>query len=114
MEDDLLMFERKTMKPLFSALLTVLLVLIPVARVQAEPFTAPPVATSFSTAIPANRQAVLQLLGSDPDGTALTFATVATPSHGTLSLLNTATGYVVYTPTANYVGPDSFTFTVTS
>ena len=82
-------------------------------RVQAVMPTLP-VATSFSTAVPANRQSVVQLQGSDAEGTALTFAIVASPSHGALSGLNTSTGSVIYTPTANYVGGDSFTFKVTS
>jgi hypothetical protein len=75
---------------------------------------ATPVASSFSTAVPANRQSAVTLLGSDADNTSLTYATVAGPTHGTLSNLNTSTGVVIYTPTASYTGADSFTYTVTS
>src|SRR2546423_4176645 len=82
-------------------------------RVQATMPTVP-TATSFSTAVPANRQSIVQLQGADAEGTALTFATVANPTHGTLSGLNASTGAVVYTPTVDYVGSDSFTFNVTS
>lgn len=46
---------------------------------------------------------------TDPDSETLTAAVVALPSHGTLSLA--ADGSFVYTPTANYFGPDSFTYT---
>jgi hypothetical protein len=77
-------------------------------------YAAPPTATSFSTAVPVNAQSVIQLQGNDPDGTSLTFATTSSPSHGALSNLNTATGAVVYTPTAGYTGSDSFTYTVAS
>jgi hypothetical protein len=73
-----------------------------------------PVAASFSTTVPANRQSLIQLQGSDAEGTSLVYATTSTPAHGALSNLNTATGYVVYTPTTDYVGSDSFTYTVTS
>lgn len=75
---------------------------------------ATPVASSFSTAVPANRQSAITLLGSDPDLTTLTYATVSGPTHGALSSLNTATGIVIYTPVTNYTGADSFTYTVTS
>ena len=49
----------------------------------------------------------ITLTASDPDGDPLTFAIVSAPSHGVL------TGVApngVYTPQANYFGPDSFTF----
>ena len=36
------------------------------------------------------------------------------PQHGTLTNFNTTTGTVTYTPTAGYVGPDSFTYSVTN
>src|SRR5262249_48005254 len=50
------------------------------------------------------------LLGNDTDveGSALTAALVAGPSHGTLTL--NANGSFTYTPQANYNGPDSFTY----
>ena len=91
------------------ASLLIATILLPITALAA-----PPVASSFSTAVPANRQSLILLQGSDPEGTALTFAATSSPAHGTLSGLNAATGYVVYTPAAGYVGGDSFTFTVTS
>lgn len=75
---------------------------------------AAPVAASFSTAVPVNAQSALQLQGSDADGTPLTYAIASGPSHGTLSQFSASTGAVIYTPTANYVGSDSFTYTVAS
>ncbi|MCA1615058.1 MAG: cadherin-like domain-containing protein [Acidobacteria bacterium] len=99
------------MRKTLSFALSLLLVLSAVAPAVA--FTVP-VAASFSTAVPADRQSVIALQGSDAEGTSLVYATTSTPSHGALSSLNTATGYVVYTPTAGYTGSDSFTYTVTS
>ena len=55
-------------------------------------------------------QAVLvTLTGSDVDGESLTFATASSPSHGSLRTLDN--GYLLYTPTTSYTGPDSFTYT---
>jgi VCBS repeat-containing protein len=45
---------------------------------------------------------------TDPNSQALTAVVVAQPTHGTLTL--NANGSFVYTPTANYNGPDSFTY----
>jgi YD repeat-containing protein len=46
---------------------------------------------------------------SDPDGDALTVTAVSTPGHGATTYTATS---VTYTPTASYVGSDSFTYTV--
>ncbi|QYJ77938.1 tandem-95 repeat protein [Shewanella acanthi] len=52
----------------------------------------------------------ITLSGTDVDGTIASYTLVSQPSHGQLS----GTGANrVYTPAANYFGPDSFTFTVT-
>ena len=51
------------------------------------------------------------LTASDSDSPNLTYAIVAGPAHGSLGTLNPTTGAVTYTPTANYNGTDSFTFT---
>ena len=55
----------------------------------------------------------LQLAGTDADGDPITFRTNSAPAHGTLSSLSATNGRITYTPVANYVGPDSFTFSVT-
>ena len=47
---------------------------------------------------------------SDPDGDALTLTTVGTPAHGTATIVD---GNVRYTPTAGYVGSDSFSYSIT-
>jgi len=51
------------------------------------------------------------LAGTDVDGNTLTFAKVADPSHGAVTI-NATTGTYTYTPVANYNGSDSFTFKV--
>jgi VCBS repeat-containing protein len=50
------------------------------------------------------------LTASDADGDTLTFAKLADPAHGTVTVAGN--GNFTYTPTANYFGSDSFTFTV--
>ena len=75
-----------------------------------------PIADAQSTSTAEDTALSVQLSGSDGDPEvtqALTFAIATPPSHGTLSGLNSATGEVTYTPNADYVGADSFTFTVT-
>jgi hypothetical protein len=110
---------QKNFRLLLSLLLLVCLQAAPLAPVARAANTAAitfttPVATSFSTYVPANRQSAIVLQGSDAEATALTYAIAAGPSHGALSGLNTSTGAVVYTPVDAYTGADSFTYTVTS
>ena len=74
-----------------------------------------PVANARSANVVANSTVnTIALTGSDPLGQVCTFALGANPSHGTVSGLNPSTGLVNYTPTAGYVGKDSFTFTLTN
>ncbi len=47
---------------------------------------------------------------SDAEGTSLTAVLVAGPSHGTLQFNVGGNGGFIYTPNANYSGPDSFTY----
>lgn len=47
---------------------------------------------------------------SDPDGDPITISSVTQPSHGSVYVFGNHTIY--YTPATNYVGPDSFTYTV--
>ncbi|MBN2817221.1 MAG: tandem-95 repeat protein, partial [Campylobacterales bacterium] len=46
---------------------------------------------------------------SDPDGDTLSVISVTQPSNGVVSLVN---GIITYTPSANYNGADSFTYTI--
>lgn len=64
---------------------------------------------SASTAEDTPLQAALP--ASDPNGDPLTYAIVAAPAHGNVSL-NPTTGAITYTPAPNYYGPDGFTFRV--
>jgi hypothetical protein len=50
------------------------------------------------------------LAATDIDSSSLTYSIVTQPSHGTVTITNTATGAYKYTPSANYNGADSFTF----
>jgi|GEM_PF-1247577 len=73
---------------------------------NAAPVTANDTLTT-SVGVAASVQPLLN--DSDPDGDALTITAVGTPAHGTVSLVG---GTITYTPTAGYVGADSFTYTV--
>ena len=78
---------------------------ITVATEQNQAPTANPqsLTTPHTIALP------VTLTGSDPDLDTLTFAIVTPPAHGVLS---GAAPSVTYTPTASYVGSDSFVFSV--
>jgi hypothetical protein len=70
----------------------------------------PPVADAQSVTTAEDVPKAITLSGSDADGDALTYSVVARPSHGTLSALSG--NVLTYTPSANYSGPDGFTFEV--
>ena len=70
-----------------------------------------PIADAQSVTTNEDTAAGVTLTGSDPNGSALTFAVVTGPAHGVLS---GAAPDLTYTPSANYNGPDSFTFDVTN
>ena len=53
------------------------------------------------------------LSASDSAGNALSFAIVANPSHGSVTINNLSTGAFTYTPASGYIGSDSFTFKAT-
>ena len=63
--------------------------------------------TTVNTALSVAGNGVLSN-DTDPEGNSVTAAPVTGPSHGTLTL--NANGSFTYTPTANYVGSDSFTY----
>jgi len=71
-----------------------------------------PLANNQGVTIPEDTSTNLVLTASDIDSSNLVLAVLSSPTHGTLGLLNTNTGAVIYSPSNNYVGPDSFTFTV--
>ncbi|MEI6604593.1 MAG: Ig-like domain-containing protein, partial [Verrucomicrobiota bacterium] len=66
-----------------------------------------PVATAQNVSTAKNTAKAITLTATDPDNNPLTYATVTSPTHGTLS--GTAPN-LSYTPTTDYTGADSFTF----
>jgi hypothetical protein len=68
-----------------------------------------PIADSQSFTTVHGTSVAIVLTGSDPDGDALSFQVTAGPSHGSLS--GTAPT-LTYTPTAGYIGADSFSFVI--
>jgi len=69
----------------------------------------PPIANNQSATTFQNRSVAITLTGSDADGDPLTYRIGSPPAHGTVS---GAPPNVIYTPATDYMGPDSFTFTV--
>ncbi len=68
-----------------------------------------PITYNLSASTQVNTDTKIYLPAIDPNNDALTFSMVISPTHGTVSITgNTA----VYSPTANYVGFDSFTYAV--
>jgi len=73
----------------------------------------PPVAVEDAfrvpESVPAQPSSTLDVLANDrdPDGDAITITQVSTPGHGAAT---TNGRTIVYTPTAGYLGPDSFTY----
>ena len=67
----------------------------------------PPIANAQTVTTVVGTAKAITLTGSDVDGNALTYAVVTTPTHGTLS---GSAPVLTYTPTAGFVGNDSFTF----
>ncbi len=79
----------------------------PSAGPVTNPFTAPATVTGTTGSF--------SVLGPDTDSLAAlnpsTVTIVAQPAHGTATV-DTSTGFVSYTPSAGYTGPDSLTYTV--
>jgi cellulose biosynthesis protein BcsQ len=69
----------------------------------------PPVADPQTLTTAEDTPAVVNLVGSDPDGDTLTYSVVTGPSHGSLSGI---VPNLTYTPNKNFNGQDSFTFKV--
>ncbi len=69
----------------------------------------PPVAYPQSVVTPEDTPRAIVLTGSDQNCDLLTFTVTVNPTHGTLGGI---APNLTYTPTANYYGPDAFTFVV--
>ncbi|MDI9589031.1 MAG: Ig-like domain-containing protein, partial [Acidobacteriota bacterium] len=75
--------------------------------ITVTPVNDAPVAQDQSVTTAEDTAKAITLVATDADGDTLTYAIVAQPAHGSVTLVgNVAT----YTPAANYNGPDSFTF----
>ncbi len=72
-----------------------------------DPVNDAPTAQPLDLFTDEDRSLEITPVGTDVDGSALTFAPVLAPTHGTL--VRTATGWT-YTPAANYHGDDFFTY----
>jgi Ca2+-binding RTX toxin-like protein len=72
----------------------------------------PPLAQDGSAATDEDTPLDGSLSASDANGDALTFEIAQAPTHGSVVLVNAATGAFRYTPDANYNGPDAFQFRV--
>lgn len=69
----------------------------------------PPIANPQSVTTAEDIPLAITLTGSDPDGDTLNYTVLTTPTNGTLGGI---APNLVYTPTLNYNGTDSFTFVV--
>jgi VCBS repeat-containing protein len=74
-----------------------------------RPFNTPPVADGQSVTVGEDGVTAVTLRGSDPDGNAIAFGVASQPSHGTLA---GTPPNLLYTPSPDYNGPDSFAFGV--
>jgi thermitase len=72
-----------------------------------NPVNDPPVAVDQAISTHEDTPTAITLAASDVEDDPLTYSVVSNPTHGTLS--GTAPN-LTYTPSANYIGPDSFTF----
>jgi hypothetical protein len=68
----------------------------------------PPAAAAQQVTVAEDNSIALTLTGSDPDEDPITFSVTAGPTHGSLSGSPPA---LLYTPSADYFGPDEFEFT---
>lgn len=80
------------------------------SAVSARVFGVQPVATNQAVTTSENVAKVITLTGSDADGDSVTFAIVDSPAYGSISIFNTGTGVLTYTPTNGFIGADYFSF----
>lgn len=73
------------------------------------PVSDAPMANDQSVSVPEDVPTSITLTGSDPDGNALTYSVLSSPTHGTLS---GSAPNLTYSPDLNYNGSDSFAFKV--
>jgi hypothetical protein len=76
--------------------------------ITVNPVNDAPVANNGSDSTDEDTVLIRSVTATDVDGDALTYIKVSDPTNGTVVV--NANGTFVYTPNANYNGPDSFTF----
>ena len=91
------------------------------APLTVAPVNHPPMAIAQAVSVAEDGSVEITLVGNDPDGDSLTFAT-GSATQGTVSLVGAVAAdnhgkqkqmwVATYTPAANYNGTDSFSFTV--
>jgi hypothetical protein len=79
-------------------------------QITVTPVNDPPVALGSNVTTTRTVPVAITLVGTDPDGEALTYNILTGPAHGTLSGL---APNLTYTPTGFYSGADALTFKVT-
>ncbi|MDQ1726207.1 MAG: hypothetical protein QOK14_252, partial [Frankiaceae bacterium] len=94
--------------PRQRALISIVTVLLVALAMPAAALAAAPVASNSSLYTLDSTPAIITLPATDADLDGLTFAIDAGPSHGLLD--DCTTGSCTYTPTASYLGGDSFTW----
>ncbi len=80
-----------------------------------QPINLPPIAVPTTATAIANTPSTIQLSGltANPNSQqTLTYELLSQPTHGTISSFDPQTGTLVYTPTNDYLGPDSLQFRV--
>lgn len=80
------------------------------------PVALTPIALPVTQAASTTGPTTIQLNGMSANpatSKGLTYALTTQPAHGTVSSFNASTGSFVYTPNANFTGPDTFQYTVT-
>ena len=75
------------------------------------PINAPPIADDQSLVIDENNSVTITLTGRDPEGQPVELASFESAEHGTLDTTDDPLTWI-YTPNANFVGDDHFTFSV--
>ncbi len=82
---------------------------IATVSITVVPVNDAPVASNLTITTPEDVAVVIGLIGTDVEGSSLTYTIVTPPAHGTLTGAGSSR---TYTPAANYNGPDSFTYKV--
>ncbi|UOG92000.1 MAG: leucine-rich repeat domain-containing protein [Candidatus Thiothrix sulfatifontis] len=86
----------------------------PLSRCDTSNTNDQPVAYAQNITLYKNTAKTFTLLGGDPEGDNLTYALTTIAAHGSAGNLGVlANSTLTYTPNTDYVGTDSFTFTVT-